>query len=435
VEFAPSDPDECHWCNQAIQETTIHILSDTKPCTEITQLGVENALGYPGKKNGKESKSFISNCFLNQGRATSLTTTPIGRKKGRKKLGNGREGSYLGVGVIEKQGPKHGRKLVIGALGGRDVVELEHAHGRHGANITIAILEARAQRANEILDEIFDAQGAQGAQGEATNHRIVVMAVLLQEIDGEQSEIGMTARVIAHVEVAHFLEDQIGGGGTHDHLGEEGGHIDADGHIRDDLFVELALDVLHARLPAASQLPQLALAIVGIHGGRRGEGGREGKRRRRRGEHKGRQGQGIRAITETTTTTTRVPVAVLTQVTPALRYWHGECPGAAKQAREDDARHDECRLARTTTTTTTTTSKAPSRAAQTHRGTRCWCRVLTPCSSLLSPLPAALPLPSSQNGNSRPCSQDKLSRNLHRFFQLVLTTLTIYCTFTCITFL
>lgn len=113
------------------------------------------------------------------------------------------------IGVVEKQGPEHGRKLVIGALGRRYVIELEHSHGSHGANIAISILEAGAQRANEILDKVFDAQGAQTAQGEAADHRIVVMAVLLEKIDGEKSEIRVAARIIANVEIAHFLEHEI----------------------------------------------------------------------------------------------------------------------------------------------------------------------------------------------------------------------------------
>lgn len=68
-----------------------------------------------------------------------------------------REKSYLSVRVIEKQGPEHGRKFVFGTLRGGDAIELEDAHGSHGANITIGILETRAQRAKEILKEVLDA--------------------------------------------------------------------------------------------------------------------------------------------------------------------------------------------------------------------------------------------------------------------------------------
>lgn len=176
------------------------------------------------------------------------------------------------------------------------MIELEDSHGSHGANITIGILETRAQRANEILEEIFDAQGTQTAQGETADHRVVIVAVLLEEIDGEKSKIGMAASVIANVEVAHFFEDEIGSSGAHDHFGEEGGHIDADGHVGYDFFVKLALNLFHAWLPAAGQLAQLrlevdelAFAIIGIHGG--GEAGQDriGQERDRRKE-KGRTG-------------------------------------------------------------------------------------------------------------------------------------------------
>ena len=185
----------------------------------------------------------------------------------------------MSIGVVKKQSPEHSRKFVISTLGGRDIIELEHSHSSHGADITIGILKARAQRANEILHKVFDAQGAQTPQGEAADHGIVIMAVLLEKIDGEKSEIRIAASVIADVKVAHLLQNEIGGRGAHDHLGEERRHIDADSHVRDDLLVKLPLNVLHARLPAPGQLPQLrlevgelALAIVRIHGARgRGE--------------------------------------------------------------------------------------------------------------------------------------------------------------------
>lgn len=183
--------------------------------------------------------------------------------------------SYLSVGVIEKQGPEHGGEFIFSTLRGRDVIELEDAHGRHGANITISILETGAQRPDEIFEEILDAQGAQTAQGEASDHGVIVMAVLLEEIDGEKSKVRMAASIIANIEVAHFFEGDLGIGGAHDHLGEEGGDVDADGHGGDDLGVELALEGFDAGLPAASQLPQLRLEVgelalasrrIGIHG-------------------------------------------------------------------------------------------------------------------------------------------------------------------------
>lgn len=184
----------------------------------------------------------------------------------------------MSIGIIKKQCPKHGRKLVICTLGGSNVIELEHSHSSNGANITITILEAGPKRANQILNEIFDAQGTQAVQGKATDHGIIVVAVLLKKINRKKGKFGMAASVIANIEVAHFFEDEIGGSRAHDHFREEGGDIDADGHVRNDLFVKLTLDVFDARLTATGKLAklglevdQLALAIIGIHGqGRRG---------------------------------------------------------------------------------------------------------------------------------------------------------------------
>jgi hypothetical protein len=137
------------------------------------------------------------------------------------------------------------------------------------------------------------------------------MAVFLQEIDGQKSKIGMTASVVANVEVAHFFEDEVGSGRTHDDGGEKGGHVDADGHVGDDLGEELALEGFDARLLAAGQLAKLRLEVgelalasrrFGIHIAIRREGeGREerpgGEARKRVSLEEGGRGRSARVLT------------------------------------------------------------------------------------------------------------------------------------------
>jgi hypothetical protein len=180
----------------------------------------------------------------------------------------------LSIGIIQKQSPEHGGKLIFGTLRRRDTIKLEDAHSSHCANVTNAVLETRAQRTNEILKEVLDAQGAQTTQGEAADHGVIVMAILLEEIDGKKSKIGMATSVIANVEVAHFFEDEIRSGGTHNDHGKKRGHVDADGHVGDDLGEELALEGIDSRLPTARQLAELRLEVgelalasrrIGIH--------------------------------------------------------------------------------------------------------------------------------------------------------------------------
>lgn len=141
------------------------------------------------------------------------------------------------------------------------MIELQNTNGSHHPHIATTILQARAQGADEILDEIGHAESAETPKGEASDHGIFVAAVLLEEIDGEECEIRVTFGVIADVEVAHLLEDDVGGGGAHHHLAEEGGDVDADGHVGDHLLEELALRVVGAGSAGASEVAELDLQI------------------------------------------------------------------------------------------------------------------------------------------------------------------------------
>lgn len=141
------------------------------------------------------------------------------------------------------------------------MVKLEGADGGDGADVGAAVAEARAKGADEVLNEVGDAEGAEAAEGEAADHGVLVAAVLLEEVDGEEGEVGVAAGVVSDVEVAHLLEDDVGGGRAHHHLAEGGRDVDPDGHVRDHLLEEVPARVVGARGAAAGELPELQLQI------------------------------------------------------------------------------------------------------------------------------------------------------------------------------
>lgn len=95
------------------------------------------------------------------------------------------------------------------------------------------VLEPGRERRDEVLDQVGNAEGAEAAEREAPDGGILVAAVALEEVDGEEGEVRVRARVDANIEVAHLLGDDVGGGGAHHHLPERRGHVDAGGHARD----------------------------------------------------------------------------------------------------------------------------------------------------------------------------------------------------------
>lgn len=162
---------------------------------------------------------------------------------------------------MKKEGFKHRGEIRLDADGGGYMIELQDPDGGHSSHISAAILQSGAQGADEILDEVGDAERAEAPECEAADHGVVVAAVLLEEIDGEEGEIGVPLGVVADVEVAHLLEDYVGGGGAHDHLAEEGGDVDADRHVGDHLLEQLALRVVGAGGAGAGEVAKLEFQI------------------------------------------------------------------------------------------------------------------------------------------------------------------------------
>lgn len=173
------------------------------------------------------------------------------------------------------------------------MVEFEDPERGDHAHVGAPVLEPGAERGDEVLDEIGDAERAEAAEGESADHGVLVAAILLEEVDGEEGEVGVAAGVVADVEVAHLLEDDVGGGGAHHHLAERGGDVDPHGHVGDHALEEVALGVVGARGAAPRELPELELeighlALPAIEK-EKGVRGRGGERRRLgfwRGERK-----------------------------------------------------------------------------------------------------------------------------------------------------
>ena len=65
------------------------------------------------------------------------------------------------------------------------------------------------QDAHNVLDEVGDAQLAQGAQGQAPDGGVLVLAVLGQQVDGQQGEVRVVLGIGGDVEVQHLLQHHV----------------------------------------------------------------------------------------------------------------------------------------------------------------------------------------------------------------------------------
>jgi hypothetical protein len=141
------------------------------------------------------------------------------------------------------------------------VIQLRSTNGGDHPNIGTRVLEPCGERRNQVLDKVGNAKGAEAAERDAADGGVLIAAVALEEVDGEEGEVRVCARVDADVEVAHLLEHDVGGGGAEHHLPERRRHVDAGRHAGDHPLEYVPALVFGVRRATPRQLPQLLLQI------------------------------------------------------------------------------------------------------------------------------------------------------------------------------
>uniref|UniRef100_A0A0A9E3K3 Uncharacterized protein n=1 Tax=Arundo donax TaxID=35708 RepID=A0A0A9E3K3_ARUDO len=139
-------------------------------------------------------------------------------------------GNYLRVRVGEHKRLERSREVSIKAGSGRYVIQLRSTHSGDHPDVGAGVLEPGGERRDEVLDKVGDTEGAEAAEREAADGGVLVAAVALEEVDGEECEVRVRARVGSDVEVAHLLRHDVGGGGAEHHLPERRGDVDAGCH-------------------------------------------------------------------------------------------------------------------------------------------------------------------------------------------------------------
>uniref|UniRef100_A0A0A9E1L2 Uncharacterized protein n=1 Tax=Arundo donax TaxID=35708 RepID=A0A0A9E1L2_ARUDO len=139
-------------------------------------------------------------------------------------------GNYLRIRVGEHKCLERSREVSIKAGSGRYVIQLRSTNSCDHPDVGARVLEPSGERRDEVLDQVGDTEGAEAAEREAADGGVLVAAIALEEVDGEECEVRVCARVGADVEVAHLLGDDVGGGGAEHHLPERGRHVNAGCH-------------------------------------------------------------------------------------------------------------------------------------------------------------------------------------------------------------
>jgi hypothetical protein len=191
--------------------------------------------------------------------------------------------THLCIRIREHKRFERRRQVSIKAGGGRYVIQLRSTNSSDHPDVSTGVLEPSGERRDKVLDEVGNAEGAEAAECQAAYGGVLVVAVALEEVDGEEREVRVVARVDADVEVAHLLQHDVGGGGAEHHLPERRRHVDAGRHAGDHPLEDVPPLVVGVGRAAPRQLPQLLLQIrhLALPGwlGRGGGLRRRGRRR------------------------------------------------------------------------------------------------------------------------------------------------------------
>mmetsp|Transcript_26283 Transcript_26283/g.84327 ORF Transcript_26283/g.84327 Transcript_26283/m.84327 type:complete len:268 (-) Transcript_26283:239-1042(-) len=91
------------------------------------------------------------------------------------------------------------------------VVHLEAGEDRRLAHVRRLVAQPRLDHPWEVLDDVWQAQRRERAEREPACHRVVVAAVFLERVDGEEREVRVGRRVVADVQVDHLFDHVVFG--------------------------------------------------------------------------------------------------------------------------------------------------------------------------------------------------------------------------------
>ena len=113
-------------------------------------------------------------------------------------------------------------------LEGEELCDADH---RGLAHVRVLVMQAAVERVGQVVDDLFRAQAAHCADRERADERVWVLRVLDECVDREDHELGLCLGVVYEVEVDELLLLDVLRLHVLEHVGEECGHVLADGHV------------------------------------------------------------------------------------------------------------------------------------------------------------------------------------------------------------
>mmetsp|Transcript_24348 Transcript_24348/g.39794 ORF Transcript_24348/g.39794 Transcript_24348/m.39794 type:complete len:217 (+) Transcript_24348:1452-2102(+) len=146
---------------------------------------------------------------------------------------------------------------------GSNVVELGNTDGRCLAHVRIFVSQGTAQRFAQVLRDTIDTDASHGSHRQCPNERVGIVGVLHKRVDGQQGQFGLRLGVVDQVQVHQLFEFNVSSLNAIENIRKEHGDVFSYGHVGDDLFDGIDLDMLFRGMELHSELMHFTLFLGG----------------------------------------------------------------------------------------------------------------------------------------------------------------------------
>ena len=144
-----------------------------------------------------------------------------------------------------------------------DVVQFCYTDRRSLPDVGVLIAEGAGERLAKVFRDAIDADAAHGPDGERADQGVGIVGILDEGVDGQEGELGLGLGVVDQIQVDQFFQFDVAGLDAVEDVGEEHGHIFADGHAGNDLLHGVDLGVAIGGMQLEAELVHLALLLGG----------------------------------------------------------------------------------------------------------------------------------------------------------------------------
>ena len=136
-------------------------------------------------------------------------------------------------------------------------------NAQHGclAHVWTLVIEQAVKRHGQVVDNLLSTQASHRSNGQRTDERVGILGIFDKRVDGENHKLRLRLGIVHQVQVHELFLLEVLGLHVFEHVGEQGRHVFADGHIRDHPLDRIFPAIAVLAIQVGTELVRLAFAL------------------------------------------------------------------------------------------------------------------------------------------------------------------------------